>query len=274
MRSLNAAFLARTREKIMSGRVNAKGRNRFEPHVRLHHFLLRSEAWRRLSLAGRALLVELYALHNGTNNGDLFLSVREAARRLGVGKNKAHATFGELIEKGFIKCAQKGAFSYKVRHASQWILTEHAVGDALATKDFMRWRAPEIQNPVPAAETDGPPAGDKAAPEPPLKLSDGLRPMDRNPSFDLQSGPCPVDTVSKPGGGGGDEKISSFVSQPGLDFGARVAERRKAFGMSQMRLAEQCGLTRGAVGHIEAGRRAGRPDVRARLAAALNISGG
>ena len=58
-------------------------------HVRIHHWLMRSAAWQSLSCEGRAVLVELYALFDGSDNGRLFLSIREAASRVGVGKSTA-----------------------------------------------------------------------------------------------------------------------------------------------------------------------------------------
>lgn len=128
-------------------RVNATGRSigGDAHHARLYQWELRSAAYRSLSMGARALLVELKALHNGHNNGDLFLSVREAARRLGCGKNLAAKLFCELEERGFIRPNEVGAFNMKAASgrgkATSWILTEHPVGNATTgTKDFMRWR--------------------------------------------------------------------------------------------------------------------------------------
>lgn len=119
-------------------------------HVRLYRWLLNSEAWRSLPCEARALLVELYALHNGANNGSLFLSVREGARRLGVGKTTAARAFADLLDRGFIRPNVQGAFSRKVRHATSWVLTEFEYGGQLATKDFARWQSSgKIQNTVP-----------------------------------------------------------------------------------------------------------------------------
>lgn len=112
-----------------------------DAHVRLYGWFLKTPAWQSLRVGPRALLLELYSLWNGTNNGELFLSIREAAERLHVSPNTVSSWFDMLIEKGFIKVAQLGAFSLKSRHATTWILTEHPVGDALPTKDFARWRA-------------------------------------------------------------------------------------------------------------------------------------
>lgn len=91
-------------------------------------------------MTARCLEMELKALHNGSNNGNFFLSVREAAKRLGIAPNTAARAFNELEEKGFIKPKQKGAFAWKVRHATSWILTEFEYNGQLATKDFMRWQ--------------------------------------------------------------------------------------------------------------------------------------
>lgn len=128
----------------------------YERHVRLHHWLLGSPAYRQLSVGGRALLVELYDLHNGMNNGELFLSVREAGARLNVGKDTAGRYFRELEAKGFIRPRTKGSFDYKARHATCWVLTEFSYAGQLPTKDFMKWRPAEKQKPVPKIRTDGP----------------------------------------------------------------------------------------------------------------------
>lgn len=69
--------------KRKKNRPNATGRNPTSRFVGLRHSLLSSNAYRSLSCAARALLVELVMLHNGENNGSLYLSVRDAAARLG-----------------------------------------------------------------------------------------------------------------------------------------------------------------------------------------------
>ena len=59
----------------------------YDMYARFYRWELESVAFRWLSVAARALLLELKALYTGSNNGSLFLSVREGARRLGIGKN-------------------------------------------------------------------------------------------------------------------------------------------------------------------------------------------
>lgn len=107
--------------------------------VKLDHWMLKSPAWRALTPAARALYVELAQRYNGANNGEISLSVREAAAAVNIAKDTASKTFQDLIAIGFIRRRRPGSFTWKVRHAATWILTEFPVGDEPATKDFMRW---------------------------------------------------------------------------------------------------------------------------------------
>jgi hypothetical protein len=111
-------------------------------HVRLYRWELESPAYRSLSLYARCLLVELKALYNGTNNGELYLSVRRAAERLNTGTHQAMAAFRQLEDRGFIKPRQRGSFQWKQRHATSWLLSEYDddMTGHEATKDFMKWR--------------------------------------------------------------------------------------------------------------------------------------
>ena len=61
-----------------------------------------------LSVRARSLLVELKLLYNGSNNGELFLSVRDAAARFSTGTHQATAAFRQLEDHGFIKPRQRG----------------------------------------------------------------------------------------------------------------------------------------------------------------------
>ena len=118
-------------------------------HVRLYRWELESPAWRSLTPPARCLLVELKALYNGSNNGQLFLSVREAARRVGIGKTLAAKGFRDLLDRGFIQIAKAGAFNTKAASrrgdATAWLLTEFPPGDGMGvgSKDFMRWQPPD-----------------------------------------------------------------------------------------------------------------------------------
>jgi hypothetical protein len=59
--------------------AKGKGRDRQERYVKLRYWLLNSQAWNSLSGNARALYVELAQRYNGSNNGRIPYSVREAA---------------------------------------------------------------------------------------------------------------------------------------------------------------------------------------------------
>lgn len=101
------------------------------------------------------ILLELYMLFNGNNNGYLYLSLREAARRCRMGKDKAGDCFRILQERGFIRSRADEPVNYVVREARCWILTEFEFAGREATKDFMKWR-PENQNERPEKRTRRP----------------------------------------------------------------------------------------------------------------------
>jgi hypothetical protein len=119
------------------------------PHVRLYRWLLDSPAYLSLNCPARAVLVEIARAYDGTNNGRIGLSVRQASERCNIARGTASHAFTELQERGFIECVTKGAFSRKVQHASEWRLTWWScdVTGTMATKPFMKWGR-EKQNAV------------------------------------------------------------------------------------------------------------------------------
>ena len=130
-------------------RVNAKGRNNTSRFVRLDYRLLNSNAYRSLSPNARSLLVELVMLYNGENNGSLYLSVRDAAHRMGVADLAATSrAFDDLMTLGFIELTQEGYFRVKASEASRarcWRLTwEAGPGRKAPSWDFLE-REPEPQ---------------------------------------------------------------------------------------------------------------------------------
>jgi hypothetical protein len=148
----------------MAKKRNRKSGEWFHRHVRLHFWVMKSAAWRDLNPTARALLMEVYALYNGTNNGELFLSVRCAARRLSISCNTAAKAFKALEGHGFIRAAMRGTFTLKIRHATSWVLTEFEHAGQLATKDFMRWQpSSEIQKPLSKTDTNGMKPCDRAS---------------------------------------------------------------------------------------------------------------
>ena len=103
--------------------------------------MLTSDAWRSLTTQARAVYIELAILFNGSNNGEIALSVRDAARRCKISKDTAAKAMHELADKGFIEITTPGAFGYKLRHATEYRLTDHEFRGQLASREFMSWRS-------------------------------------------------------------------------------------------------------------------------------------
>jgi hypothetical protein len=105
----------------------ASRRARGAKHVRLYLYMLKTPAWLSLSCQAKCLLIELMALYNGMNNGELYLSVRCASRLLHTGMRQARAAFAELEDRGFIRATRKGSRTRRgeIRLATCWRLTEH-----------------------------------------------------------------------------------------------------------------------------------------------------
>lgn len=131
-------------------------------HVRLYHYFMQTEAWHSLKALERSIYIEIAARYagDGSNNGSIGYSIREAAFTFKVGKSSAARALEALQDRGFIVARKKGAFSLKSRHSTEWRLTEFGcdLTGALPTKEFMRWST-KNQNPVPPESSTVPGVG-------------------------------------------------------------------------------------------------------------------
>ncbi len=141
------------------GQTNAKGRNKYEAHIRIHRGITNSAAWKSLSCNATRLLIQIWSRHNGVNNGKISYSKREALRDLRIGSKKVREAFEELQQKGFLICRSKGRFDYKVTagegRASEWEITDERCDNQPAKKSYKKWT--EKQKPG----TKAVPAGDQ-----------------------------------------------------------------------------------------------------------------
>jgi len=126
-----------------------KQRQKREPkHIRLYASITSSEAWRHLSGNAVKVLLALVARDDGTRNGALGFSCREAADVTALGERTCWRCLIELQEKGFIVCTHKGGFNRKVLHSSLWRYTWApwpGGRPAAPTRDFEKWRCMEIR---------------------------------------------------------------------------------------------------------------------------------
>ncbi|MCO5792081.1 MAG: hypothetical protein HEQ21_04615 [Blastomonas sp.] len=88
---------------------------------------MKSEAYRSLGPTARSLLFELAMIENSKNNGSLYLSVRDAADRLGMSDLKSVTNaFDDLEDRGLIQCTKPAHFEVKAADHSRarcWKLT-------------------------------------------------------------------------------------------------------------------------------------------------------
>lgn len=89
----------------------------------------------------RALYVELKRRFNGGNNGRIYLSHREAAEALCIGRDTVGKHYKELVERGFLNIT-RGHFlgPEGVGQAALYALTEEPLDGSPATKEFLNWR--------------------------------------------------------------------------------------------------------------------------------------
>lgn len=112
----------------------------FESHVRLYAHEMQCSAWQTLDPDARSLLIEIRALYDGGEN-HIFLSVREAMRRLNIGQRRVQKAFESLLMRGWIREIEKGAFRGK--RATVYALENEPLEDrdgAVAPKSYMRWQ--------------------------------------------------------------------------------------------------------------------------------------
>lgn len=147
------------KKKKPGRRHDATGRSQGASYFGIDRWVMRTAAWLDLRPAERAVYLELEYRHNGSNNGLIRLSCREAAECCRMNKDTASRALVRLEELGFIRTHMQGAFSLKKRHASEYELTRHSIGGEPASKAFAQWR-PEKKSrsqnkaaPVPSIRT-------------------------------------------------------------------------------------------------------------------------
>ncbi len=102
--------------------------------------MLTSDEFRGLSGSAVKLWFELNSRYQVigdgrfSNNGQISVSMTEAARLLGLGKTTVTRAFRELESKGFIVKTKQG--QWYGRLASEWLLTDKPFNNRPATNDW------------------------------------------------------------------------------------------------------------------------------------------
>lgn len=119
----------------------AKATNlRDRSHARIYSHWRRYPAWTSLSLAARALLVEILLEYRPGNNGRLSWPCRRAAGTIGVGKDTASRALTELELKGWLTVERVALFGRRTTSA-EYALTmyDNDLSGKPVSKAFEHW---------------------------------------------------------------------------------------------------------------------------------------
>jgi hypothetical protein len=118
------------------------GKGKAGRFIMVTYHMLETAAWQDLSAQDRAVFLQLWKRYDGSNNGRLALSVRDAAAECNISKDTAGKCFASLEAHGFIELTSQGAFSVKNRQASEWRLTLEKCDrtGTLPSRSFQRWK--------------------------------------------------------------------------------------------------------------------------------------
>ena len=144
------------RRRYQSGRGKGK-----EQYFGLSYAMAKSPAFRSLSGSALKVFIEVRTRFHGGNNGDLSLSMDEAARLLGIGKATAQRAFAELEAKGFLMMMRKG--QWVGRLATTWRATDKGCKGELPTNDWKTWQP---QRPPPDVRPETEPTPEPGKPSP------------------------------------------------------------------------------------------------------------
>jgi len=81
---------------------------RKDRYFQLHHYMMKTDAWRNLSPAARTVYLQIGFRYDGSNNGKIAYSVRDAATEFLLAKETAGCAFKELVNLGFIEETRMG----------------------------------------------------------------------------------------------------------------------------------------------------------------------
>jgi hypothetical protein len=119
-----------------------RDRGRLPPFVPLLKDTMASPAWRAMSPSARCVYIALKQRYssNFKNNRRLYLSVRQAAKEVGVNKDTAARCFREIQHYGFGVTTSGACLGVDGKgKAAHWRLTEVGYMTEPPTRDFLRW---------------------------------------------------------------------------------------------------------------------------------------
>ena len=103
--------------------------------------ITKSEAFKECNAHAKVIWFKLMELYNGSNNGEISLSVRQAGEYAGCSPNYAGKHINQLIEVGLIDRTMKTGFTSGKRLACTYALTHLPVGNKTATDRWKKFKS-------------------------------------------------------------------------------------------------------------------------------------
>jgi hypothetical protein len=126
----------------MKDKKSAKKPPPKDQFVALRFEMMKAPAWRAMSTSARIYYLALKSLwwEKPNNNGEIFLSQRDAAEAMGVARSTIQKCHQELIHYGFVVETLPAYLGSDGRgRAPHLRLTELPTSDGPATKDYLDW---------------------------------------------------------------------------------------------------------------------------------------
>jgi len=119
---------------------NPKGRGN-QRFICLHAGITGSDAYQALPALARALLIEVWRRHDGSNNGRIPYGENDGAAALHTGRKQIRKALVQLVDHGFLVKRKRGSFSTKLKHTSEWEITAEDLHDGTkATHSYRDWK--------------------------------------------------------------------------------------------------------------------------------------
>ncbi len=105
-----------------------------EKYIGIHGQMYKSPAFKTLSPNAVRIFAEMKWRYNGSNNGEISLSIREGAKLCKIGTNKSLSAIMELLHTGLIKIKKLGVFT--TNEATEFIITSEKLNNREATNEW------------------------------------------------------------------------------------------------------------------------------------------
>jgi len=139
------------------GRMKMKSEKLRTTFTAMYTDVMNSEAWKAMTkpIAAKVLLLEMKALYNRKTEAAVPMSVRYAAKLLGIHTQLAGQCLDALEHYGFIKETKRGYLGVDgCGLATEWQLTDEIYLGNPATLDFKRWKGTPYRSPKLKARSD------------------------------------------------------------------------------------------------------------------------